>query len=564
MEQNPHWEINWIKDREKAFERCGKLKPHDSSEVNHSADEKLKLKKQKLDSILLEAKEKKRKKKSKRRKKRDSSGSSSSSSSSDSSSEEEGDKSKSIRVAMRNKMRMQAQLILKEEMEGKLEALGRMVEEKQKEVEERQRQDTSTFKVEDNIINQWMSVTSNSDKHLLEGLKGRLKQRQEQDKERSEQAALEQRKRERLREELELKEMREREQLEQREREQDEREREKAKERERSSRRRHHSPPATAAAHINSKSRSRSRSGERQGQVIRKTERNYRKNEKYSPEPVQPIYKPKRSYHEEERNAYESHFEKQTSQSAKTHKQKKATALSNRKLPFIGRMPLFKKKGNDDEKEIKKEEYEIRLTKFEAINSVKAYIPAPGVAHIMRLATPVEARIHAENPPPPPPPQIIPEPPTISESKMEEEADAEMEAEAPPPPSISAAAQLAMEEDVDKRPPPGGEGVATSKGKAGGHLPRDFQDALNIIYPGGTEMDPSVLLQQQYHQYGMGYSMGMGMGMMYPGMQIYDYSLQEREGQAAGDEPAGPSSTADHDDLAMLGIDAEDMAAQTI
>lgn len=403
-----------------------------------------------------------------------------------------------------------------------------------------------------------MTVKTNNDKHILEGLKGRLKQRQEQDKERAEHAAAEQRKRERLREERELRDMREREQREtearmkeEQEREEHEREeRERIKERERN-RRRHRSTSESPDRFR----RSRSRSTERR--TIRKPdrfqERNYRKGDHDK-------YKQKRGYEE----VYESHFEKQAAESAKSSKEKKTSTSSNRKLPFIGRMPLFKKKNNEDEKEIKKEEYDIRHTKFEAVNSVKAFIPAPGVVTIMKLATPQDSRqiikINAENPPPPP--KIIPEPPMISENNEEEEEDEE---EAPPPPNITEEAN--EEEEEIQAPPPMPE--PDTKAKGGNHLPRDFQDALNIIYPGDQRpnmamaQDPNVMMQYQY---------GMGYGMMYPGMQMYDYTAQDQVMSddtvpvlppAANDKPP-PPTTSNDDDLAMLGIDAGDMAAQTM
>lgn len=470
---------------------------------------------------------------------------------------------------------MQAQMILKEEMEGKLEALGRLVEEdrrqkdRQKEVEERKHQEEDN--VEDNIINQWMTVnsSSNNDKHIFEGLKGRLKQRQEADRERAEQAAAEQRKRERQREERELKEMREREQKEiaaklKEEQEKEEREREereRIKERERN-RHRHHSDSESPESRFK---RSRSRSVDRRMARTRQRsqERVYRKVEKrperYSPD--QDKYKPKRTY-EEERNIYEAHFEKQAAES-KASQAKKTATPSTRKLPFIGRMPLFKKKTAEDEKEIKKEEYDIRQSKFEPVNSARAFIPAPGVVHITKLATPPVPpqmiKINAENPPPPP--KIIPEPPKISDNKEEM---------APPPPVITQ--NVHDDDDLDdvQIPPVPPINEEKPPDKPGNHLPRDFQEALNIIFPG--DQRPDVAMAQD-HSMMMQYQYGMGYGMMYPGMQMYDYTAQDQgmsdEGNVStvppeieGPQPPPPAST--DDDLAMLGIDAEDMAAQTI
>lgn len=559
IEQNPHWEINWIKDREKAIERCGKVKQHSGSKlptdvpllseklVNHPHPSTKTKYDFHLESSL--SKDKKKKKKTKKRKKRSSSASSSSSSSTDSSSEED-NKSKSIRVAMRNKMRMQAQMILKEEMEGKLEALSKLVEddrrqkekEKLKETEDRQKL-SETSKVEDNIINQWMTVTNtNSDKQLLEGLKGRLKQRQELEKERAEQAAAEQRKQERLREERKLKEIRERELREKEERDREERER---REKERFRRREHSS---STSPEKRRHSRSRSRSSERYS-----FKRNYRRNDRrQSPIP----YKPKG---DDEKNIYESHFEKQAAESAK-----KKAAL-NKKLPFIGRMPLLKKKRaetdqtdkNQKGKKPKNDDYEVRLTKFEPLGSVAAFIPPPGVVHLPRIvAPPIQPnqtnKMSAENPPPPP--KFIPEPPKISEDNEESE-------EAPPPPNIT---QPEADENEMQAPPPAPEIDTKQKG----NLPRDFQDALNIIYPSNQPpdiaQDPNLMMQYQYYGY-----------PAYPEMQMhYDYTVQDQMMSNDGNNAplvmplqipeAPPPPTVQDDDLAMLGIDAGDMAAQTI
>lgn len=568
VEQNPHWEINWIKDREKAFERCGKLKLNDESNLlslPEPADKHKKHSKNKYDFYLDSSKEKKKKKKSKKRKKKSSSGSSSSSSSSDSSSEEDDNKSKSIRVAMRNKMRMQAQLILKEEMEGKLEALTKLVEEdrrqkeKQKEVEERQdrqRQD-DTSKTEDNIINQWMTVSnSNNDKKLLEGLKGRLKQRQEQEREKAEQAAIEQRRQERLREERKLKEIREREQREREARFKEEREREereRMKEKERHMRRKERSPSSSPdrKRHTRSRSRSSDRSSKRS------QERNYRKNTDKLQSPI-PSYKTRT---EEEKNVYEKQFEKQAAESAK----KKTHQSSSKKLPFIGRMPLLKKRKERDELgekllkgkgSPKKEDYEVRLTKFEPLSSVAAFIPPPGVVHLpLIMPPPTYTPMKAE---PPPPPKIIPEPPKISEDKEEEEQ------EAPPPPNITRNEPPENYEEEVQAPPPAPDVGTKSKGN---HLHPDFQDALNIIYPADHMQDPNMMMQYQY---------SMGYGMMYPGMQMYDYTVQDQimSNETNNVPPAMPTEdipeapppppVSNDDDLAMLGIDAGDMAAQTI
>lgn len=108
MEQNPHWETDWMADREKAF-----------SEEKHKQIQ-MELQKHKDDDPPPKSKKsKKSKKKSKKSKKRRnrSSGSDSSSESENSDTDSDQDMSKSIRVAMRNKMKASTQAILNEEID---------------------------------------------------------------------------------------------------------------------------------------------------------------------------------------------------------------------------------------------------------------------------------------------------------------------------------------------------------------------------------------------------------------------------------------------------------------
>ncbi|GLV35113.1 uncharacterized protein CBL_01739 [Carabus blaptoides fortunei] len=558
VEQNPHWETNWLKDREKAYSRCAKSKL--------AIDDKM-----------------------------DSSGTSSSSSSTASSSEDDSDKAKSIRVAMRNKMRMQAQLILNEEIGGKLEVLGRLVEEERnrtkKEVEN---VDTilpqpSESVVEDNIINQWMTVNTNNDEHILDNLKGRLKQRQEVNKEKTADGIVE-RRRDR---ELKHREIQQRLLEEQECMERDREECERTKERERNRRRKRSDSRSPESKYAITRGRSRSKSNGRNNNSTRtgrgrSAERYYfredRRNDSGKPRSSELKFKPRRTIDYEDD---ETQFDKHSSDSYKQSRSKKqsSSSSSHRKLPFIGRMPLFKKRSDGEEKEIKKEDYEIRLSKFEPGNTARAFIPEPGIVHITKLATPIEmpnigVLINAENPPPPP--NIIPEPPQISSTL-------DTDGIPPPPPIINdtpvstvAEEQEVQDMDLDEAAPPLPPGVPVAEAKplakpAGNHLPRDFQEALNIIFPGdqrpdmvaGAQNDPNLMMQ---YQYSMGYS------MMYPGMQhMYDYSISQDEQQIKEDGvtlavPADDKASAtvsaqpgdDKEDLAMLGIDVEDMAAQTI
>lgn len=618
VEQNPHWETNWLKDREEAYSRCGKSKHSTDDGVPPAPDppiinEKLKQKKRKdkLDSPLHDGgKDKKKNKKSKKRKKMDSSGTSSNSSSTESSSEDDSDKAKSIRVAMRNKMRMQAQLILNEEIGGKLEVLGRLVEEERN----RNKKEVHTIEnilpqppesvVEDNIINQWMTVNTNNDKHILDNLKGKLKHRQEVDKEKTIEASAERRRDRELKELRELKhhEIQERLRDEQECMERDRDDYERAKERERNRRRRRSDSRSSESKYATTRGRSRSKSNGRNSNSTRagrgkSSERHYfredRRNEPNKPRSSELKFKPRRTIDYEDD---ETQFDKHSSDSYKQSRSKKqsSSSSSNRKLPFIGRMPLFKKRSDGDEKEIKKEDYEIRLSKFEPGNTARAFIPEPGVVHITKLATPVELSsvntgsigvlINAENPPPPP--KIIPEPPQISSTL-------DTVGIPPPPPIINDVTPVSTEMpiveeqevqdmDLDEAAPPLPPGVPVAEAKplakpAGNHLPRDFQEALNIIFPGDQRTDMVATAQtdsnlMMQYQYSMGYS------MMYPGMQhMYDYSVSQDEQQIkedsaslevpVDDKPTTivSSQPADNkEDLAMLGIDVEDMAAQTI
>ena len=99
MDQNPHWETDWMADREKAF-----------SDEKHKQIQ-IEIQKQKEETPSSKPKKSKKAKKAKKKsKKRKTKGSNSSSSSDSESNEDEAngvpvieDNSKSIRVAMRNK-----------------------------------------------------------------------------------------------------------------------------------------------------------------------------------------------------------------------------------------------------------------------------------------------------------------------------------------------------------------------------------------------------------------------------------------------------------------------------
>lgn len=115
------------------------------------------------------------------------------------------------------------------------------------------------------------------------------------------------------------------------------------------------------------------------------------------------------------RDREQRRYQKETS---KKSEKKPPGPPSYKKLPFIGRMPLFKNKKPEDkvEKEIKKEEYDKppRQTRFEQGNLARAFIPQPDVVCFPKLssypelAPPVPAPAPLK--PPPPAPQITQQP----------------------------------------------------------------------------------------------------------------------------------------------------------
>lgn len=136
-------------------------------------------------------------------------------------------------------------------------------------------------------------------------------------------------------------------------------------------------------------------------------------------------------------------------------------------------------------------------------------------------------------------------------------------------------------------------------------LHKDFQDALDIIFPsddkpkpeiapppsaeagsddaaaGEMEADPNLYSQMSaqnvaagyqvpqmisgvmtapYHMSHMNMMTGMMMGYDYTGT-MYDPSLYDMSGVQTVADPGAPKCTTDMEDLAMLGIDAEDVGA---
>ncbi|KAK4886736.1 hypothetical protein RN001_003007 [Aquatica leii] len=544
VEQNPHWEIEWLRDRDKALVRITKDSRTDSDDSDKESW------KNKKKDAPVDGKKDKKKKKVKKRKKHSSDSSSSSSSSDSSSENENSDKSKSIRVAMRNKMKLQAQMIMNEDVGGKWEVLGRLVEEqKKKEACEMGKESEN----EDNLINQWMTVNEpqEKDKRLFNNLKDRMKQKQEAEKARL--AELEQKRLEKEKEEQELKLKKEKEEQELKEKEEEKRriqeelERQREKEREQIRFKTKEKP----------KKKSPSKSPEKPPKISKSPSPERKKRERSPERHRRDSHHNENGRHSAERRRRSPSYERdRDSPSRRRSYRDKRSTSSHKKPHFIGRMPLFKNKKNEEkvEKEIKKEDYDIpRQSRFQPGNLARAFIPEPEVVCFPRLSSIPPLMI-------PPPPVLVPEPPKISE-----------DLKPPPPPIINS-------DNVDENndgmetednslpappPPPNVTGDMDSDddyNKDRAFSPSDYEDPMSQLYP-----ETAGMMQYQYP--GMDYNT-----MMYT--QMYDYS---QDVAVEGPVPPSDDVPLEHtmplpppplppddpnEDLAMLGISADDMAAQ--
>ncbi|XP_030766960.1 zinc finger matrin-type protein CG9776 isoform X2 [Sitophilus oryzae] len=328
VEQNPHWETEWLKDRETAMTRNGK---HHSSDSDSSSKKKKRKHRASIESLLKEKKKKKRSKK----KRKDSSDSSSSSSSSESSSDDEDskDRSKSIRVAMRNMTQVKS--IINEDM-SKWTVLEKLLE------DHRKKDNTKISNTEDELINQWMTVADPAkEKNIIETLKDRMRVKQEVEK--AKWAEMEKRRKEKERQEQEMLEMKERQMREEAER----LEREKARREQEEYQR------------IVDK--------DNRGHVKFRPSRDHYRRRKSASDDEEEEKRHRVNESPKHRREHESQYSK--SRHSPEHKNDSSKRRppgppSYKKLPFIGRMPLFKKKQDSkNEREekvrsIKKEEYE--------------------------------------------------------------------------------------------------------------------------------------------------------------------------------------------------------------
>ena len=452
---------------------------------------------------------------------------------------------------MRNKMKLQAQMIMNEDVGGKWEVLGRLVEEqKRKEAAEMGKESEP----EDNLINQWMTINEpqEKDKRLFNNLKDRMKQKQDAEKARL--AELEQKRLEKEKQEQEIREKKEREEQELREKEeekkrqQEELERQREKEREQIRFKTKEKP----------KKRSASKSPEKVTKYPRSPSSERKKRDRSSERSRRDGRHNENGRHSSDVRRRSPSYDRDRDSPSRRRSYRDKRSSSHKKPHFIGRMPLFKNKKNDDkvEKEIKKEDYDIpRQSRFQPGNLARAFIPEPEVVCFPRLSSIPPLMI-------PPPPVLVPDPPKISDEILKP----------PPPPIINSEdgdkEEMDNEDNSLPAPPPpptvcipdyDSDGDYT-KGKA--LSPSDYEDPISQLYPEAAAM------MQQYQYANMEYN-----AMMYS--QMYDYS---QDVAVEGPVPPSDDIPLEHtlplpppplppddpsEDLAMLGISADDMAAQS-
>lgn len=523
--ENPDWEMEWIKDRETAM---GRKSNHGSSDSEDDRKKRRRRDKHIDDAFLL--KDKKKKKRSKRKKK-ESSDSSSSSSSSDSSSDDNEDKSRSIRVAMRNMQKVQS--IMDEDLSSKWSVLEKLVEEHKKK-EMRDKEDTFKEKKEaesldDSLINQWMSVPQPpaKEKLMLDTLRDRMRHKQEL--ERTRLAELDKMKREKEREDqdhFERKRREEKHRVEEADRLRKQREMDdlqRIKDRDRNQikfktsnyrrSKRSHSGSDNDDHDDDKFGRYNRRNSEREGSYKSRNSRSRSKSHD----------RDRRSYNQDKRSPDHTREENES----ESLKKKPPGPPSYKKLPFIGRMPLFKNKikqiqeEKEEPKEIEKQSYEpARRTRFEPGNLPKAFIPKPEVVCFPKLSSIPPLSV------PPPPPAIkkrVPQPPKIN--------DTGKKLQAPPPPKMYP--KPAVEEN--KKNLSDDEVLYGSEGANPSMMGQYYQQFANT----------------SYHSINS-YSYEMPAPEMAPPPPPHSHSM-----------PLQPPPLPPDDDLALLGICADDMAAQS-
>ncbi|KAL2740580.1 zinc finger matrin-type protein CG9776-like [Vespula squamosa] len=475
VEQNPHWETDWMADREKAF-----------SEEKHKQIQ-MELQKQKDDDPPPKSKKsKKNKKKSKKSKKRRnrSSASDTSSESENSESDSDQDMSKSIRVAMRNKMKASTQAILNEEIdyhriklkghwsknvqvhqattpeqqpveaddrqllnsirdklkakqEEEMKSISNRTQSQEKMImEEEEEQEQSSFSKKSESLEAWgpkeppkpFWIKKEEDKvQPLPSKPIELPKPEEMPKPHMGFWTKQQ-----VNMTLKPSESKSTEKEEERERERDR----YKDDRDRKYDRREDKYDRYSRY---DRRRGRDRDRDRERDRERERERDYYEDRRKRDVNESPRRErswrdsPKRNYEKYDKDRRddnssndESKFEKKTNESASKSKKggvqsKKSAQVAKGKLPFIGRLPLFKKKTEEPklpEKDIAPLPYQ--QSKFEDTPKVpNEIINPPGVVHITKLATPVNLNNNANQANKTPPMKILvaPPPPVLNESK---------------------------------------------------------------------------------------------------------------------------------------------------
>lgn len=523
-----------MKDREKALDRIKRNKDDsDSDEASKRRD------KYSSPNAVQDGKKKKRSKK----RKKHSSDESSSSSSSSSSSEE--DKTKSIRVAMRNKLL---------ESDGKIDLLEKIRQGKKDDIPE------------DKLLSQWMTTandTPGKDKQLLDNLKEKLKQKQDAEKAKIAYEA-EVIRRQKEREEAERKE-RERFEKEAMVKEEEKKHREKMslKLRQQPSireYRRRSGSRSPEKRRRRSRSPSPSRRGHRNGRDYEDRSPRYDRNRRSRSR--------SRDHDRRRRSRSQSHESRRDRDHDDDRKDKSKGQHSSKKLPFIGRMPLFKNvkpksRDSENKREIQKEDYDApRKTRFQPGNLARAFIPEPEVVCFPQLSS-----LPPIPPPPPPitaPVKVVsaPEPPKISTPKP------------PPPPKLKVVA-----EEVKLAPKAERALLEAAREEAVEEEAEteDADDAAKYAQQDHTASEDYMLYEDPtntMYQYGsMDYNNMMYSSAAYNFMPVPVVNPPGVEMEVSS-EPEPPKSHSlpleppplppddPNEDLAMLGLSSDDMAVQ--
>ena len=439
VEKEPKFEDKWLEARKKAFEMSDKNgKPLTDNEKQRKEEKKSKKKKNKRD--------KKKKNRVKKRKRGSTSSSSSNSDNSDSSSEsnesakknesDQNETKNSIRVTMRNLLNDAPSK--NDERTGKWTMVsanaGKPVPPPAPSIS---RSSAQEKKKDDQIIGQWSTldpIISQEEKRLLEHLKGRLKTQQSEASEKSATTSRRADEKEKVREREPRDRSREPRETRDRSREVRDRSREpRDRSRERSRGDRNY-----RGRRSRSRSRSRSRGRYRRYSRSRSNSRGRRRVERPIVNFPEPRLPPNREDKKLPARSYVISKKEDTSSNAK------------KVMPMIGKMPVFKKQLSDKKTEETVEEKVEEEQPVEAATEEKQprddtwddYMPDPLQYSALMGA-------------PPPPPRATEEPEVV-------------------PPGL--------DPEQDDIPKPISDAPIARKGP----LPKDFQDTLDLLYDGDT------------------------------------------------------------------------------